>query len=191
MKKSGGRKSKGATISKQNSPKEDNGGVGDEQRQETSEDVLERNLANVGNIQDGGTQEAKADEEADAELDEDISPEYEMFMRGKTEESMQQMKRLLEVMNEDQLRRYETYRSAAFPKMAMKRILQQILNQNVPERMAVMIAGVAKLYVGELVEEAREILNEAGKKENTPIRPEQLREASFRLQENSGRSAFL
>jgi hypothetical protein len=92
MKKSGGRKSKGATISKQNSPREDNGGVGDDQRQETSEDVLERNLANVGNIQDLGAQEAKADEEADAELDEDISPEYEMFMRGKTEESMQQMK---------------------------------------------------------------------------------------------------
>jgi hypothetical protein len=53
----------------------------------------------------------------------------------------------LEVMNEDQLRRYETYRSAAFPKMAMKRILQQILNQNVPERMAVMVLYVNLMLI--------------------------------------------
>lgn len=162
------------------------------EKPETAEDVLERNLANVqAHLKE---EAAKEDDERDDYMEEeteDMSPEYEMFMRGKSEEAMQQMKLLLDVMSPEQLRRYETYRSAAFPKAAMKKILQQMLNQTIPERLAVMVAGVVKLHVGQLIEVARDIMIEGGENPENPVRPQHLREAARRMTEQTSKKKIV
>lgn len=97
----------------------------------------------------------------------------------------------MEGFSPEQLARYETYRSAAFPKQAIRRILQQILGHSVSEKVAVVVGGVAKIFVGEVVEEARDIMEErlAHNQETDlseiPIPPEFLREAYQRLRDRN------
>ena len=81
-----------------------------------------------------------------------MDPEYEKYLRERNEETMQQMRALMEKMTPEQQTRYETYRSAALPKQAMRKFMQTVLSQNIPERMVIMVAGVAKLHLGQLVE---------------------------------------
>jgi transcription initiation factor TFIID subunit 11 len=81
-----------------------------------------------------------------------MDPEYEEYLRSKNEASMERMRAVLERMTPEELNRYETYRSAAFPKPVMRKLVGQILNQNCSEKMAIVIAGAAKLFVGDLVE---------------------------------------
>ena len=93
---------------------------------------------------------------------------------------------LLEGLSDEQAARYDTYRSAAFPRQAVKRLMQQVLSQSISDKVAVMVSGVAKLFVGELVEAARDIMQERGQSSDSdnlqqPIQPEHLREAYGRL----------
>ena len=92
------------------------------------------------------------EEEDEEQFVQELDPEYEKYLRTRNDESQQQMQSLLALMTPEQQTRYETYRSAAFPKAAVKKLMQQILGQNITERMAVMVAGVMKLHVGQLVE---------------------------------------
>ncbi|KAI9099838.1 hTAFII28-like protein conserved region-domain-containing protein [Phlyctochytrium arcticum] len=82
---------------------------------------------------------------------------------------------LLATFTPEQQQRYEVFRRAHFQKGAMKKVLQTVLGQNVTESSAIVVAGAAKLFVGEMTEKAREIMEE--RKESGPIRPEHLREA--------------
>lgn len=51
-----------------------------------------------------------------------------------------------------------------------------------------MVGGVAKLFVGELVEAARDIAQELGANPQEPLAPEYLREASRRLRSSAATS---
>jgi transcription initiation factor TFIID subunit 11 len=81
---------------------------------------------------------------------------------------------LLSNMTDDQQNRYETFRTASFPKPLIKKILTTLLQQNIPEKMAVIVSGVAKIFVGELVEQARVIMRE--QEEKGPLKPVHIRE---------------
>jgi transcription initiation factor TFIID subunit 11 len=121
------------------------------------------------------------EEEFEDEEDDDIElrEEESSDIRQRTIEMREKMKVLLDQFDEDQLRRYETYRRSGFPRSAMKKFIQGFLNQSVNPNFVIVMSGIAKVYVGEVVEEARKVMEEWGN--DGALLPSHIREAQRRL----------
>ena len=53
--------------------------------------------------------------------------------------------------------RYELFRRSCFPRNQIKRLMQQVSGQAVNQQVCIAMSGVAKVFVGELVEEALKV----------------------------------
>ncbi|KAJ9478575.1 Transcription initiation factor TFIID subunit 11 [Pseudozyma hubeiensis] len=79
------------------------------------------------------------------------------------------------VMDEDQLDRHMASRRGALNKTSVRKLVNHVLSQSVSQHVAMVVSGVAKIFVGEIIEKAREIQSVRG--ESGPLRPNHLREA--------------
>jgi transcription initiation factor TFIID subunit 11 len=59
---------------------------------------------------------------------------------------------LLDSFDDEQTHRYEAYRRAHFPKAAIRKLVHNQLGYPVPLSIGIIVAGVSKVFVGELVE---------------------------------------
>ena len=130
--------------------------------------------------------------------------------RGKIDEKSREIF-LYDLFNDEQIKRYEKYKSSSIEHdkknrslqklecPRIKKIVQNTLGEGVQigNLVQIIMNGVAKIYAGELVEEAKRILveeedaknendnNEKGllkkKRYHSPIRPRHLREARRRM----------
>ncbi|KAF9961913.1 transcription initiation factor TFIID subunit 11 [Mortierella alpina] len=145
-----------------------------------------------GHNNEGG--EAGAEGKDEDEDDHDEEPEYSEFEwtqeANSRDRSKDELKALLDSFSQEQLRRYEVYRRAVLSRPTVKKLVGTILNQQVTQTMAFVVAGFSKVFVGEMVERAREVMEEWG--DTGAIRPDHLREAQRRYkkeEQQRGRGA--
>jgi len=92
------------------------------------------------------------------------------------QEEREKMQLLVSSFSEDQLDRYAMYRRAALPKATIKKIMQTITGSSVGQNVVIAMAGIAKVFAGEVVEDALNNM-QAGGEGGHPVRPKHLREA--------------
>lgn len=104
------------------------------------------------------------------------------------------MKLLLSNFNDDQMARYEAFRRANINRSAVKKLANAVLNQSITGNVAVALSGMSKVFVGEIVEKARDVQarmdggdkNSDDQQSERPLRPEHLREAWRLFKQESG-----
>ncbi|XP_001952262.1 transcription initiation factor TFIID subunit 11 [Acyrthosiphon pisum] len=94
-------------------------------------------------------------------------------------EEREKMRVLVSNFTEEQLDRYEMFRRSVFPKAAIKRIVQTITGNSVSQNVVIAMSGIAKVFIGEIVEEALDIME--AQEDSGPLHPKHLREAVRRL----------
>lgn len=92
-----------------------------------------------------------------------------------------QMVDLLSQFTPEQMTRYECYRRSSLPKSILKRLFQTVTSTAPPPNGLIILAAVGKLFVGELVEKARQVADEEGLSDLDEIRVGHIQEACWRL----------
>ncbi|KAG0707203.1 TAFII28-domain-containing protein [Suillus ampliporus] len=100
-------------------------------------------------------------------------------------ESKDNLKVLMDNFSPAQYERFEAYRRHALPKQAIRKVIQQTTGQQVSQPVAQIVAGVAKVFVGEIVEKARQV--QSKRNDSGPLTPDHLREAYRMYQAETGR----
>lgn len=104
------------------------------------------------------------------------------------EEANIKLQVLVSNFSDEQLDRYEMYRRSAFSKSSIKRLMHSITGSVPSSNVVIAMAGIAKVFVGEIVEEALEIQrqdNNSGESKPTPLEPKHIREAYRRMNKQS------
>ncbi|KAJ6703293.1 TAFII28-LIKE PROTEIN-RELATED [Salix viminalis] len=129
-----------------------------------------------------GSARSRGKNKEDEEEEEEDNMDVELSKLASTADpdKMAKMQTVLAQFTEEQMSRYESFRRSALQKPNMKRLLVSITgSQKISLPMTIVVCGIAKMFVGELVETARTVMKE--RKESGPIRPCHIREAYRRL----------
>ncbi|KIL63699.1 hypothetical protein M378DRAFT_79232 [Amanita muscaria Koide BX008] len=129
----------------------------------------------------GGDDDGEGDDELfPAMADDDYSAQLSWQSQSKDN-----LKVLMDNFSPEQYDRFEAYRRHALPKQAVRKVIQQSTGQQVSQPVAQIVAGFAKVFVGEVIEKARAVQERRG--ERGPLSPDHLREAYRIYQLETGR----
>ncbi|GAA55178.1 transcription initiation factor TFIID subunit 11 [Clonorchis sinensis] len=117
------------------------------------------------------------EDDADSVVTRLISPALEQEREERKKED-RKLLALLAHFDEEQLNRFETFRRATFAKASVRRLIQSVASCAVSQNVVIAIAGMTKVYIGEIVEEALDYKERLG--ESGPLKPKHIREA-YRL----------
>lgn len=131
----------------------------------------------------GHFQESNENKSEEIDTSNKYVPPTEKTKEELDEEQRQKMQLLVAAFSEDQLNRYEMYRRSSFPKAVIKRFMQSVTGGSISQNVVIAMSGVAKVYVGEIVEKALDIMEQW--KDTGPLRPKHIREAARRLKKEN------
>ncbi|XP_020576271.1 LOW QUALITY PROTEIN: transcription initiation factor TFIID subunit 11-like [Phalaenopsis equestris] len=122
----------------------------------------------------------KGKEDEEEEEEENMDVELRKFPSTGDPDKIAKMQAILAQFSPEQMSRYESFRRSGFQKSNMRRLLAAIVgSQKISVPMTIVGSGIAKMFVGELVETGRIVMRE--RKESGPLRPCHIREAYRRL----------
>ena len=87
-------------------------------------------------------------------------------------EDSHRIQAIISTMFEEELVRYETFRRSGFPKSAIKKYIINVIGQAVNPNFVIVVSGLAKVFVGEIIEVAKIIQNE--QQETGPLLPSHI-----------------
>jgi len=104
------------------------------------------------------------------------------------EEERKRLAAILASFSEEQMDRYETFRRSQFSKPKVKKLIQHVTGGKggVSDEVVIALSGVSKIFAGELIEMAKEDMNDF----KGPIHPLHIRNAYRKLKMN-GRIPYL
>eukprot|EP01024_Parvocaulis_polyphysoides_P051347 TRINITY_DN50507_c0_g1_i1.p1 TRINITY_DN50507_c0_g1~~TRINITY_DN50507_c0_g1_i1.p1 ORF type:complete len:262 (+),score=53.72 TRINITY_DN50507_c0_g1_i1:87-872(+) len=114
----------------------------------------------------------QGDSEAYSDSDSDSGKEAKEISK---EELNARRMAVFDTLSNLQMDRYECFRRASFQKSKMARVMKFVLRQSVNERMIISMQGIAKLFVGELIECARKVCMD--REETGPLKPSHIHTA--------------
>ena len=97
----------------------------------------------------------------------------------------EKMAEMLKYFTPEQMDRYECYRRSSLPKPVLRRVFQAVTGTILNPNGLIVLAAVGKLFVGELVELARQIADDEGVDDLEEIKPAHVREAHRRMENES------
>lgn len=118
---------------------------------------------------------------------------HEEATRQRLETAHTAMSHLLTTFTPSQQHRYETFRRVGFPRPLVKKLIGRDWGQSGATNQGacvIVVAGVAKVFVGEVVEDARVVAEEWHNGQASRLLPSHYREAHRRMV-NSGRTKGL
>ena len=129
--------------------------------------------------QDEAERDEAAQQREEDEEDEEIQRRLSARRTAENERLGELYEEFVRVATPEQLERFEHWKRSHFPRAPMKRLMKEVLGTT-SDTGAIVLAAVSKMFVGELVESAREQMTAAG--ETGPIQPSHLRQAHRRAQ---------
>jgi transcription initiation factor TFIID subunit 11 len=134
--------------------------------------------------EDEEDEEDEEEEEEEEEEEGDLALAEEKAISGRVAAAQASMRDLLLNFTPEQLHRYETFRRVGFNRPAIKKLIQKVYygegGAAVNPNSLIIVAGVAKVFTGELVEMARALMDQAGER-GAPLTPFYILEAHRRM----------
>ncbi|WFD18678.1 hypothetical protein MCAP1_000885 [Malassezia caprae] len=144
-----------------------------------SAEAMRRSVSRVEADADTRKDDASEQDDDDAESDgaEGDALAEDEFTRQQTIYATQQrnMGLLSHLMDEEQLERHMASRRGTLNKGSVRKLVNHVLSQSVNQHIVMAASGVGKVFVGEMVEQARAVQRE--RHESGPIQPVHLYEA--------------
>ena len=119
------------------------------------------------------------DDQLEDEEDAEVQRRLQERRNAQNEQMAALYENFLSVATPDQLERFEHWVRSKFPRAAMRRLMAELVG-NSNERGAIVLSAIAKMFVGDLIETARENMTSMG--EAGPITPSRLRRAHRQAQ---------
>lgn len=119
--------------------------------------------------------EKKEEDYSESSLNESLFSQESLYKQNYDQQAQSSVLQMSEV---DQ-QRYETLRSSNFQKTSIKRLISTIIRQAVNPNIVIGVAGLSKVFVGEMVEEAKKVQKEMN--DDGPLLPSHIHEAHRRL----------
>lgn len=147
-------------------------------------------MAKKKKLDDGKAQEQPESGEENEEEDEDDGGGLTSLLGNAGDMTNQEMEAeklrlLLANFDEEQMNRYEVFRRANINRPGVKKLANAVLNQSITANVAVVLSGISKVFIGEIIEKAKDIqlrMNQRYEGDDTyergsPLLPEHVREA--------------
>lgn len=149
-------------------------------------------MAKKKKLDDGKAQEMPESGDENEEEDEDDAGGLTSLLGNNASGEMtnqemeaEKLRLLLSNFDDEQMNRYEVFRRANINRPGVKKLANAVLNQSITANVAVVLSGISKVFIGEIIEKAKDVqlrMNQRYEGDDTyengsPLLPEHVREA--------------